>query len=764
MVDSVGTFAANQFNTALVLQTKGAEDNLLTQVTSGKKSISFSGIADASQQVLNLGNQQSSVSNFLTNNNTVSLTLQAMSQVYTSVQSTMSTFQQDLENFINNSQQGNATDQQTLQQQAFAALKNMEYYLNTQVDGQYIFAGSNTSTPPFQFNFSNLSQFQSTFDGYNTQYPTTGSADLSQTQSSVLATGSVTFDGKNGTISAANVGQFSDLPVGSVVSVAGSPFNGKYTILANDGTTLRVAPQFTAEGDPTTTSFTQDVKITTSTQATQDPGLNLQPTGVAFSPPGVLTSETAGQFSALHAGDSITIAGAANSANDGNYIVASVDPTGTNLSIQRPQFTQKATLDPAANADTAATIGLPSGTATQTLSDPANGINFNSNGTISDNVGGTLLGSVPVGSYITVANAAVASNDGTYLVTANNSGVLSVALSGATTLTTEGANSAASITNGTATTFTPGTLAFTGSTSVITAGTSGSLAGIQVGQTVNVAGSAHNNGAFVVTSTFATPVVDEANNTSALITDGTTSFAGATTGGIAFDAATNTLSAAGSGTLSGVKVGDVINVAGTADNNGAFVVTGIDTSNSIVTVAPANSAVQVASNVSLSTSSYYQGNSATITQQIDNNTQLPFGVNAANPAFEKAVRAMALVAEGQTGAAGGLDMNASRLTAAHYLINSALDNSATGKPPFGTESQANLGNLSQILALQQQTLDTVTKQQTNFQNFLTTQVGNLTNADSTQTIVELLDQQQALQASYQSLSTVRQLSLLNYLK
>ena len=764
MVDSVGTFASDQFNTALVMQTKANEDRLLQQVTSGKKSIDFTGIADVAQQTLNLGNQQSSIGSFLTNNNTVSLSLQAMSQVYTSVQSEVSNFAQDLQNFTNNDQMGNAQDQQSLQQQAFAALKNMQYYLNTQVNGQYIFAGSDTSTPPFNFNFTTLAQFQQAFDGYNTTVGTTSAADLSQTSTSVLNTGSLTFNSQNGTITAANPGQFSNLPVGATVTLNGSNFDGNYSILKNDGTTLTVSPGFVAEGDPSTSNFTKNTTITTSTQAPQDAGLTIQPNGVYFTAPGVMTASTAGTFSQLHAGDSITIAGAQNAANNGNFIIGSVDPTGQYVSLQRPAFTTAANLDATGSPDGAATISYPTGTSSASLTDPVNGINFNTNGTITDNVGGTLLSAVPTGSYITVSGANVGSNNGTYLVTANSSGTLSVQRSTQTSLNDEGANASAVISNGSATAFAPGSLSFDSSSSVITAANPGSLAGMAAGQTVNVAGSADNNGGYTVTATFATPVLNEANNTNAQIVDGTTSYAGTATGGITFDSTTNTMSAANGGTLAGINVGDVVNVSGSANNNGAFVVTAIDPSDSTLTLAPANTAMQVAKNISLSTSSYYQGNSATVSTEIDNGTTLAFGVTAANPALEKAIRAMALIAEGKTGAAGGLDMNSSRLTAANYLLTSSLGNPTAGPPPYGPESSESTNNLSLNLALQQQQLASVTTQQTNFQNFLTTAVGQLTNADSTQSIVELLDQQQALQASYQSLASVRQLSLLNYLK
>jgi flagellin-like hook-associated protein FlgL len=763
-VTGIGSFATDQLNTALILQTQNSLDNLLSETTSGKKSLTYTGIANVAQQALDFGNQISSTGNFLTNNNVVNLRLQAMNQVYTSAQSEMSTFQQDLQNYINNGQQGNAQATETLQQEAFASLKNMQYYLNTQVDGQYIFSGSKTDTPPVSFGFDTLAQFQQAYDGYTIAYPTTANANLSSTTTSPLNTGSISFNSQNGTISAANPGQFSNLPVGSVVSVSGSPFDGQYTVLANDGTNITVSHGFAAEGDPSTNTFTPNVTLSTSQLAPQDANLNLQPQGVYFSPPGVMTSQVAGQFAGLHAGDSFTVAGAANPANDGNYVVASIDPTNTTLSIQRADFTQPASLDPSVNPDAAATISYPTGTSTATLTDAANGINFNADGTITDNVGGALLGAVPTGSYITVANAASTANDGTYFVASNTAGTLAVQRITDTSLTDEAFNPAAQITNGSATTFTPGSLGFDSSSSVITAANPGSLSGITVGQTVNVSGSASNNGNFTVTGVFATPVVDEANNGNAQLVDGTTGFAGATTGGLAFDSASNTITAANGGTLTGVNVGDVISVSGTANNNGKFVVTGVDPTDTQLTVAPANSAVQVASNVSLSTSSYYSGNTATLSQQIDNNTPMPYGVTAADPAFEKAIRAMALIAEGQTGTAGGLDNNNDRAVEANYLINSALDNSATGTPPFGAEKAGDVNDLSLKLDLQIQTLNGVTTQQTNFQNFLQTAVGQLTNADSTQTIVELLNQQSALQASYQALATVRQLSLLNYLK
>lgn len=930
-MDIDSTYASNQYNTDLVLQLKQQLDNLLTETTSGKKSTNFEGVADVAQQALDLGNQESSITSLLGNNTVVGIKLNTMSTVFGSVQTVMSNFQQELQNFIDNDQQSNSQDVATLQQNAFSALQNMEYYLNTQVDGQYVFSGSKTDTPPVNIGAGTLSAFQSIYDGYNVSYPTTGAADLSTTSTSVANTGSITFNAAAGTISAENAGQFANIPTGSVITLSGSPsYDGQYTVLANDGTNITVSHNLVNEGDPTTSQPSQ-VTITTSSEATQDPNLNIS-TGVYFTQPGVITAATQGALSGLKVGDSFTVSGAQNAANNGNFIVAATD--GTNVEIERANLTSPAAFSTTGNPDTTATITTNVGTAAETYTNATTGIDFNANGTISE-PDSAALSAIPVGSYITVTGAAQAANDGTYLVTANDGGVLSVSNAVATSLTNEAANSAAQIDNGTATTFMPGSLSFDAASSVITAGTSGSLNGITTGQTVSVSGSAANNGSFTVTQTFKTPVVSEVaaagatlvvnggsaaiasagalqfsagspptltgapgdlgnlqagdainvtgtnsnngafvvtgtalnqfvsgNDTAATLTDGATSyapgttgsltfaangstvvaatagslagikagdlvavsgasagtgtsaanngtrlvtqvfstpvtteggtddtatiqdgnssFATAATGGLTFDGAANTISAATAGSLTGVQVGDVITVAGAGNsaNDASFVVTAnngttltlaqpntaVQMADDTVTLAPPNTAVEVAKPISLSTSSYYQGNGTALSQDIDVNTPLNYGVTAMDPAFEKAIRAMALVAEGQTGTAGGLDMNLGRVTDANYLMASAIDGTAQGTPPFGTESSSNLNQLQQTLDTQQSQLNTITTQQTNYQTFLQNSVNSMLNSDPTQTIVELIQQQTALQASYQALSTVQQLSLLNYLK
>ncbi len=681
-MDRIGTYASDQLNADLVIQLQAQLNDLVTELTSGKKSQDYADIAQVSQQALDLGDQNSSISGFLDDNTMVSLKLNTMQSTYSALQTTMSDFQQELETFIDNDQSSNAQDIQNLQTNAFDSLQEMEYYLNTQVDGQYLFSGTATSTPAVDIGFSTLSAFQNAYDGYNTSYPSSSAANLAQVQTTVQDTGSLTFNAEAGTITASNSGQFSSVPVGSVIDVTGAGSNsGTYTVLQNDGTTITVSPSLVASGSPGVTPASP-ITVTTSANATQDAGLDFQ-TNAYFTYPNQIVSQTTGGFSSLQAGDSFTISGAANSADDGNFIVQSVDPTGTTVTIQRANFTAAPTFI-TGSPDTQATIAWSEGTSDQSFTDATSGINFNANGTISDNGSNTGLSQIPLNSFITVSNAANPDNDGVYQVTGYDSttGQLSVLKAQETSLNNEGANSGAQISNGTSAVITPGALTFEAGSSIALANNNGSLAALEDGQTVNITGTQFNNGMYQVIQTFATavadettpkadPVVnetdaaggttniaqgshifngssatgattfyqqsqvvvagtdgafagyqtglpaditgttdnngssevaqtftdavtDEANNTSAEITDGSENFLGTQTDGLTFTASgtTPTITATTAGSLDGIAAGDVITVGGTQHNNGTYVVTA--NNGTTLTLAPPNTAIQLA--------------------------------------------------------------------------------------------------------------------------------------------------------------------------
>jgi len=145
---------------------------------------------------------------------------------------------------------------------------------------------------------------------------------------------------------------------------------------------------------------------------------------------------------------------------------------------------------------------------------------------------------------------------------------------------------------------------------------------------------------------------------------------------------------------------------------------------------------------------YYQGDNGIAQATVDNNVTLTYGVNANNPAFEKFIRVL------------------------NFLANS---------PPFDQSNATDVANVNKATQMLNQTVkDLQTLQGTNAlqQGQLTNQLTNhknaqslaqgsiadISKADPASAITQLDTLQTQLQASYQTMSILQQLSLVNYLK
>ena len=175
-------------------------------------------------------------------------------------------------------------EMETLQFRAFTVLKNMEYYLNTKVDGKYLFGGGEGSKPPVSIPFDSLDEFQSYYDGRILKYPETRAADLCEFQFTDEQTGNITFaqrgapfDAKEGRITAANAGAFT--------------YEG-------------VVPSATATGD---------ISFNTSDNT--------------------IRADEIGSFQKIKAGDTIVVTGSDAGANEISYVVKSVSEDGRKITI-----------------------------------------------------------------------------------------------------------------------------------------------------------------------------------------------------------------------------------------------------------------------------------------------------------------------------------------------------------------------------------------------------------------------------------------------
>lgn len=318
-----------------------------------------------------------------------------------------------------------------------------------------------------------------------------------------------------------------------------------------------------------------------------------------------------------------------------------------------------------------------------------------------------------------------------------------------------------------------GDLTFDQATGTIAAASAGVFSRIEEGTVITVAGTAGNNQRFTVTGNTGTVLtvktemlsVSEAALAATLTGPDDVVLDAVATGGLTIDAAAGTITAAETGSLEDLLPGTVVTLDGapSASNNTSYTVlendgTTLTIAEHVVTdetPAPATSTITVAS--------YYQGDDVDSEHRADAQRTLTVDLNAMDPVFEKVIRALGILAQGDYGSEGGLDQNPERVEAALYLVNSAMERAVDGTPPYGTEAVGNLEDLTMEVGLSRSLLAESNERLENHIGLLETEIGNTESADSTEVSVLLLDQINTLETSLATIARVRQLSLADYL-
>lgn len=244
----------------------------------------------------------------------------------------------------------------------------------------------------------------------------------------------------------------------------------------------------------------------------------------------------------------------------------------------------------------------------------------------------------------------------------------------------------------------------------------------------------------------------------------------------------DTITAANAGAFAALQPGATITVAGsTTSNDGTYTVVSSDGDRTItiagtMTFSGSDAAISVAAaladpagavdtGASISIGTWYRGDTATQTVRLDQQRSFTLDLDGIDPAFEKAFRALGLIAQGAAGTAGGLDAHPERIDQALALLDDALGNRpATGDPgPFGSEEPGSLKDVESLLGFQQVMLDDSKTLQGTLAATLDDRIAGIENANPTDVIARLLDATQSLQASYQAIATVRPLNLAQFL-
>ena len=267
MTSRIANLAANSRILDLILRTQNRLHTSETQVSTGKISQDYIGVANQSSRLVNMENSRTLLERYIRNNDTMELRLDTAGAGLEAIENTVKDFRREIARYAQDTTRDAFTIEK-LQEAAVRGMKSMEAYLNTEAAGRFIFSGSRITTEPVDFNFTNLTEFQALYNGTAITFPTTSAtnihAKLTATRgfpSNPTAAGhtSISFDGNQGVgsdfINATNAGAFANIPVGAEITISGSSgatHDGTFTVRSNTGTRI---------------VFNEDLAAGTSTQA-----------------------------------------------------------------------------------------------------------------------------------------------------------------------------------------------------------------------------------------------------------------------------------------------------------------------------------------------------------------------------------------------------------------------------------------------------------------------------------------------------------------
>ena len=171
---------------------------------------------------------------------------------------------------------------------------------------------------------------------------------------------------------------------------------------------------------------------------------------------------------------------------------------------------------------------------------------------------------------------------------------------------------------------------------------------------------------------------------------------------------------------------------------------------------------------SIASESYYQGGTLEYNQRISESQTISFDVKASDPAFEKIFRALGQIAQGNlVDTENPVETGHQDVLKAKNLVRDALDLIASATSGAGDMKQAKNSSLYSITAkinAEYTILGKVMENQTQAKTNLENNIGTLKDADKNEASVKLILAESALEASYTVLSSVSNLSLLQYMK
>lgn len=757
---------------------KSSINQLSYQATTGNKYDSYDKYGLSSYRILSLQNEQSVVEKYLETNSISQVVLESQQKAVDDIRSAVISFRDQLREFFANDltkMSKNPSEEelialQNTQEAAFEAMSLMAYYLNSQVDGNYIFGGGKDGQKPVNFPYTTLEDFQAAYDGKILTYPTSYSASLSEmssaseltngatlkqnfqtlTPKTTVRTGEATnemrFDSANKTLTANNVDTFKGFSAGDKIGVTGTAGNNKALTVAS------------VSDDGKTLTFVEDVAdetLTNSAGVTFTKGWSFvnTPEDILQNQPetNVLKGAT-GEFSNLKAGEKMKIEG--TGANDGYKTIESISLDGSTVTFKEQVVTEApVTTAKAHQSLDTGTITAQSNAGTVIQSFTVNKNQLTVAGQTLKALNANTFANVKAGQNITINDKLYyvkdVSDDGKTLTFSGN--VPDAAdWTGTTVEFATRSDTRGFITDslkGSA--LQTGDIGFYAKDNAMKAAVKGAFSSYKTGDTLVVQGADGNDRMYIVKSVSAdgrtvsfddsTPVAEDMNITNGKqITDG-----------------------------KGITIGKSYPVGATVDlgktsgaYNGKYTVTGVSDDGKTLTVKtkdfPEYGAEETFATADVATDSYYNGGYLKTTYRVSETSAFSNDITAASSAFEKLFRAMGEIAQGNL-------LDADNPESAHARVSDALNILDASLNANSKEKNGDITSIQYSVISKLDLVKTTIESQTASKESLTTYINNMTQVDKTEAVTYLLQAKQDLEVSYSVLSAINRLSLLQYL-
>ncbi len=162
-MDRVSTLTSHTVLTNQMMKLQRQQQTYQLQVTTGKNSQSYSGIANTSQRLVNLENQRTAAERYKLNNEAAELRLKVTENSVDASMKTVRDFRQQLQDFSGKLDSLQADDVEDIRKAAFTAMKSLQHVLNVSVDGVYLFAGGRTDQRPVSFDYGTVEEFAAVY-------------------------------------------------------------------------------------------------------------------------------------------------------------------------------------------------------------------------------------------------------------------------------------------------------------------------------------------------------------------------------------------------------------------------------------------------------------------------------------------------------------------------------------------------------------------------------------------------------------------------